>query len=76
MKPEPREKKQNKQKTGSCRMSDALRGVVCEGLLPTAAAEAAARQIQSLLSRSCALYEGVLLLPSLSCPSEHFMTVP
>lgn len=55
-------------------MSDALRGVVCEVLLPTAAA--AARQIQSLLSRSCALYEGVLLLPSLSCPSEHFMTVP
>lgn len=57
-------------------MSDALRGVVSEVLLPTAAAAAAARQIQSLLPRSCALYEGVLLLPSSSCPSEHFMTVP
>lgn len=68
-----RKTKTKKQKqTGSCRMSDALRGVVWS----SASYTAAARQIQSLLSRSCALYEGVLLLLSSSCPSEHFMTVP
>lgn len=69
VKPEPRDKNKNKRVLAGCRM---LWEVWCEVLLPTAAA----RQIQSLLSISCALYEGVLLLPSSSCPSEHFMTVP
>lgn len=41
VKPEPREKKKQKQKTGSCRMSDALRGVVCEVLLPTSSSSSA-----------------------------------
>lgn len=36
-----REKKKQKQKTGSCRMSDALRGVVCEVLLPTSSSSSA-----------------------------------
>lgn len=63
-----RTKRNIKRVLAGCQM---LWEVGSEVLLPTAAAW----QIQSLLSISCALYEGVLLLLS-SCPSEHFMTVP
>lgn len=65
---ETRTKRNIKRVLAGCQM---LWEVGSEVLLPTAAAW----QIQSLLSISCALYEGVLLLLS-SCPSEHFMTVP